>query len=268
MIPRKVIRSVVPVNANAEGLRLTAMTPPAAAGDVSVAVLLCHGFSSSPASVRLWAADLAARGYDVAVPRLPGHGTSWREMNMTSWTDWYDRVEQEYLLLAADHDVVHVGGLSMGGALAIRLAERHEEIPSVVLVNPYIATYDPQYVWVLPWLSRLRDSYPGVAGDIHKPDTDEYPSYDVAPLRAAYSMTRLWGNVMAHLDRFTAPALVFRSVVDHVIDDASVDRLRTLPNVEVRMLQDSYHVATLDYDAGRIGAESADFFDRHTPVRA
>ena len=40
-----------------------------------VGVLLCHGFTGSPQSLRPWAEYLAERGLTVALPLLPGHGT-------------------------------------------------------------------------------------------------------------------------------------------------------------------------------------------------
>lgn len=248
------VRPVVTVNPESRGYRLTA-----AAG--SRAVLLCHGFTSTPSSLRPWADRLAARGYDVSVPRLPGHGTTWQEMNRTAWTDWYDREEQEYARLAADHEVVFVGGMSMGGALAVRLAEQHPEIPAVALVNPSLGTADPRYL-LLPVLSRLVGSIPGISGDIKKPGPREY-AYDRTPLAAANSMRRLWRDVTSQLDRLTAPTLVFRSTVDHVVDDSSLELLRRAPcDLTVRMLEDSYHVATLDNDSAQIQAGTADFFDR------
>lgn len=256
----RALAGAVPVHPAAAGYRLQAAVPHPSGS--SIAVLLCHGFSSSPASVRPWAESLATHGYHVAAPRLPGHGTAWREMNITTWTDWYDRVEQEYVQLAAEHDRVLLGGLSMGGGLAIRLAQQHPEVPALALVNPSIGTYDPTYR-LLPVLSRVLPSIQGVAGDVSKPLKPEYPSYDRTPLRAAASMRQMWRDIVAGLNTFTSPMLVFRSTVDHVVDDASVDLLRRLPQVTVRMLEQSYHVATLDHDAERIGRESTEFFDRY-----
>ncbi|MEA5155196.1 alpha/beta hydrolase [Raineyella sp.] len=257
-----------PTTASGPVLPAASRTVPTAASgavrpEVSRAVLLCHGFTSTPSSLRPLADHLAARGYDVSVPRLPGHGTTWREMNRTTWTDWYDREEQEYIRLAASHDLVFVGGMSMGGALAVRLAERHPEIPAVALVNPSIATFDRRYVF-LPVLSRLIPSIPGISGDIKNPGRREY-AYDRTPLAAANSMRQLWKDVVAHLDRLTAPTLVFRSTVDHVVDDASLGLLRGAPcELTVRMLENSYHVATLDNDSPQVQAGTADFFDRFT----
>ena len=57
-------------------------------------VLLCHGLTGSPASTRPWAEVLSAAGLTVDVPRLPGHGTIWQELNTTRWPDWFSAVER------------------------------------------------------------------------------------------------------------------------------------------------------------------------------
>ena len=55
-------------------------------GDVGV--LLFHGFTSDPASLRAWADHLVTEGYSVRLPLLPGHGTRWQDANHTTFADW------------------------------------------------------------------------------------------------------------------------------------------------------------------------------------
>jgi carboxylesterase len=102
-----------------------------------IGVLLCHGFTGSPQSLRPWAEALAERGFSVELPLLPGHGTTWQHMNRTSWPQWYREVERALATLRTRCDVVVAAGLSMGGALALRLAEQHpDQVTALVLVNP------------------------------------------------------------------------------------------------------------------------------------
>ena len=61
-----------------------------------VGVLLSQGFTGSPASMVPWGRYLAEQGFGVAVPRLPGHGTTWQELNRTRWADWYGEVERAF----------------------------------------------------------------------------------------------------------------------------------------------------------------------------
>ena len=88
-------------------------------------VLLCHGFTGSPGSLRPWAEYLADEGLTVSLPRLPGHGTTWQEMNRTRWEDWYAEVDRAFGELQATTDDIFLMGLSMGACLALRLAELH-----------------------------------------------------------------------------------------------------------------------------------------------
>jgi carboxylesterase len=227
-------------------------------------VLLCHGFTGSPVSMLPWAKHLEADGFRVRLPRLPGHGTTWREMNMTRWEDWYACVGRAFGELHADCERVFVCGLSMGGALALRLAEqRGTDVAAVTLVNPAIASADPR-MRLLPVLRHLVPSLAAVGGDIALPDALE-GAYDRSPLHAAWSLTQLWRDVQANLARVNQPMLIYKSVVDRVVDPLSlrliVERARSA-DISTVMLRRSYHVATLDYDAEQIFTGSSEFFRR------
>jgi carboxylesterase len=246
------LRPPVPLRVGAE---------PYVAGDGDTGVLLLHAFTGSPASMHAWAEHLAQHGFRVSVPRLPGHGTCWQELNQTSWHDWYRAVEQSYLELAARTRTVFVCGLSMGGALALRLAELYP-IAGLCLVNPALHNSDPRLV-LLPLLKRMAGSVAGIANDIAKPFTDEI-GYDRTPLRALAQMLQLWEVTIAGLYRVDCPILLFRSRHDHVVDPRSQQILIAGVGgpVDSRELELSFHVATLDYDAPLIFAESAAFIDR------
>lgn len=229
-----------------------------------VGIVLCHGITGSPASLRPWAEYLAARGYSVELPRLPGHGTRWQDLARTEWDDWYAAVERAFLRLGEHCSTVLAGGLSMGGALALRLAERHgDRIAGLMLVNPAVASMN-RALLLLPILRRLRSSVPGIGNDIAKPGVEE-GCYDRLPLAALASMLRGWRRVVANLPSVRQPLLVFRSVHDHVVDPLSLRLIRarvSATDIDQRLLVDSYHVATLDYDAPTIFAASAEFIDR------
>jgi carboxylesterase len=237
---------------------------PFAADGGRVGVLLCHGFTGSPASMRPWGESLAANGFTVRVPRLPGHGTTWQELNRVGWQEWYAEAESALDDLLGRCDQVAVGGLSMGGCLALRLAEeRARDVAAVMLVNPAVASENPQLraVPVLKWLLASR---PGIGNDIKKPGVDEY-CYARVPLKALHAMTRMWRVTREDLPKVTQPLLLFRSAEDHVVEPLSA-RLITMRvssrDLAEHVLEDSYHVATLDHDAPAIFAESLKFLRR------
>ena len=243
---------------------LTVAARPELTGGRRIGVLLSHGFTGSPASIRPWGEHLAEQGYGVAVPCLPGHATRWQDLNQRTWADWYGEVARAFDALRADHDAVVVGGLSMGGALVLRLAaDRAEEVAGVMVVNPAVATRRLD-VKLLPVLKHLVGSFPAIGNDIKKPGQDEV-AYPRTPLKAVHSMMRAWPGLVADLPRVTAPLLYFRSDVDNVVDQASEPIiLGGVSSTDVTRigLPESHHVATLDNDAPTIFAESASFVSR------
>ncbi len=247
-------------------LPLSVAARPELTGGRRIGVLLSHGFTGSPASITPWGESLAAHGYAVEVPRLPGHGTSWQQMNKTGWQDWYAEIVRAFDKLDAENDAVVVCGLSMGGALVLRLAaDRPDHIAGVVVVNPAVGT-ERKDVLLLPVLKHVIPSFPGIANDIKKPGVEEH-GYTKTPLRAAASMFAGYKQLRADLAKITAPMLYLRSSVDHVVDGLSEQVILTRissRDVTKTMLEDSYHVATLDNDAPTIFASSAEFIARVT----
>ena len=229
-----------------------------------IGVLLSHGFTGSPASVKPWGEYLAAQGYAVSVPRLPGHGTTWQEMNKTTWADWSSEIERAFEALSNQVDHVFVCGLSMGGGLALRLAADHpDRVAGLVLVNPAVGT-DRKDVKLLPVLKHVIPSMPGIANDIKKAGVEEH-GYTKTPLRAADSMFKGYKTLRGELGRITCPVLLFRSSVDHVVDQSSARIiLGAVGSGDTReeILENSYHVATLDNDAQRVFEGSIEFIEK------
>ncbi len=235
-----------------------------------VGVVLCHGFTGTTQSIRPWAEHLGRAGLTVVAPRLPGHGTTWQQMNSTGFDDWYAELERAFDDVRSRCATVFAMGLSMGGTLVLRLAElRAGQVAGVVVVNTSLAT-ERKDAKLLPLLARVLASRPGIASDIKRPGQVEL-AYDRLPLKAALSLQQAWPVVRGDLARISCPVLAFRSAVDHVVEPASgrallvgcVDGI-----VTEQVLPDSYHVATLDNDAPTIFAGSLDFVRSHAAAAA
>ena len=229
-----------------------------------VGVLLCHGFTGSPQSLRPWGEYLAERGLSVSLPLLPGHGTRWQDMQLTGWQDWYAEVDRELRALTARCRQVFVFGLSMGGALTLRLAARHSAaVSGIALVNPSVKP-DSAQLRAVPLLRHVVPSVKGIASDIAKEGVVE-TGYERTPLHAVHSLTRFWRVVQADLPLVTQPLLLMRSRVDHVVHPSNSELvLRRVASADVteRVLERSYHVATLDHDAEEIFETSWAFVRR------
>lgn len=223
--------------------------------------LVLHGFAGTPASVRPWAEYLAEAGHTVVAPRLPGHGTRWQDLNATSWQDWYTEAERNAEWLRRRCTALVVAGLGAGATLALRLAEDFDEaVAGLVLVNPVVQSERYQR-HVLPTLHRVLPSLPWPSDDVKRAATAA-GGYDRMPLRAAHSMTRLWSVVKSDIHKVGAPLLLFRSADDHVVEPSNsawiLANVASQTSTEV-VLENSYHVATLDNDAETIFAGSLAF---------
>ncbi|WP_445524162.1 alpha/beta hydrolase [Streptomyces cyslabdanicus] len=232
-----------------------------------VGVLLCHGFTGSPQSLRPWGRYLAERGLTVSLPLLPGHGTRWEDMQLTGWPDWYAEVDRELRVLRDSCARVFVAGLSMGGALALRLAARHgDAVTGVVVVNPANKVHGLS-AYALPVARHVVRTTKGIASDIALEGAAEL-GYDRVPLHAAHSLRTFFRMLDGELPQVTQPLLLLRSPQDHVVPP--VDSARILGRVSSTdvtevLLEHSYHVATLDHDADRIFEESYAFVGRLAP---
>lgn len=224
-------------------------------------VLLVHGFTGCPQSLRPWGEHLAGQGYTVLCPRLPGHGTSVKDLASTTWRDWAGEAEMSLVGLGERCSSVFVAGLSMGGAIALDLAARFAQtVTGVVVVNAAVYTDDPR-AKLAGILGKLPLTVKGVGSDIADPSRKEL-CYSRIPLRAAASLLKYQGQVKARLAEVRAPTLVFVSRQDHVVTPGNASFIAehvSSTDKEVVWLERSYHVATLDYDAPVIFERSAEF---------
>ncbi len=229
----------------------------------SIGVAVCHGFTGSPVSMQGWSESLADAGFAVNMPLLAGHGTSWQDLARTPWEHWYRDFEAAYLELAGRCETVFVAGLSMGGALALRVAALHP-VAGIAVVNPGL-TFSDKRAKYSGLLRHVMKSVPAIGNDIKLPGVSEH-AYARTPVAAVYQLSQLFEDTISRLPQVTAPTLVFRSTVDHVVPDTSLDMLKERigsRELQVVPLENSYHVATMDNDAPLIFSQSADFFRRN-----
>jgi carboxylesterase len=244
--------------------RPAAFSYPGHGANARIGVAICHGFTGSPLSVLPWAQHLAAQGYAVTVPLLPGHGTDWRELARSRWTDWYSSFETAYLDLSERTETCFVAGLSMGGAIALLTASRHP-VAGVSVVNPGLSFYDRR-VRVIAVLKYFQRTTMPIQEEQATATVTEDGDYSRTPLSAVHELKKLFGATLRGLTRITAPVQVFKSDTDAVVPPTSLAVLRNRLGarlIEVVGLASSGHVATLDVDAPEIFTKSSAFFRAH-----
>jgi carboxylesterase len=219
-----------------------------------------HGFTGNPQSMRGLALALADAGFTVEMPLLPGHGTDIEDMIPTRWSDWSAAAEAAYLDLAARCDGVVVVGLSMGGSLAVWLAEHHPEIAGLSLINPLVSSPDDLAPLLDEMVEAGTERMPGIGSDIALEGSTEL-AYAELPLRAAQSLFAAAAQIEADLSSVTCPVLLFSSPQDHVVAPVNSDLVaeRVKGPIERITLERSFHVATLDFDKDEIEARTVEF---------
>jgi carboxylesterase len=228
-----------------------------------IGVLVIHGFTGSPVTIKPWANYLNQIGYTVSAPCLPGHGSTWQEMNQTSWQDWYEAVEQSFLELKSKCDRVFVAGFSMGGALALRLSQiRGSEIEGLLLLNPSV--HDRRWFLKLtPILKLIIPSIKKGPTDIAAPNPPLH-SYGRTPLKALDSLRKLWQLAERDLYLIDLPVMVAYSINDHAVDpENSMTVIDNIFSVDIRevIFEKSFHNVPLDYDADLLNLESKAFIE-------
>ena len=224
-------------------------------------VLVLHGFTGNPQSMRSLAEACAAAGFTVELPLLPGHGTAVEDMLPTRWADWSGAAEAHFQALAARCEQVVVAGLSMGGTLSCWLAERHPGIAGIAVVNPMVQAPDEESrQGIAALVDAGTELIDAIGSDIKKEGMVE-SAYPGTPLAPALSLFEGADEVLAELGAIRCATLLLSSREDHVVDPVSGDVLEQKAGgpVERVFLENSYHVATLDWDAPLIESRVVEF---------
>jgi carboxylesterase len=247
--------------------------------------LLIHGLGGTPMEMRFVAQGLARAGYTVHVPQLAGHCGTADDLKATGWQDWCASVEEEHDRLKQTCDRIVVGGLSMGAILALHHAARHpEDIFALALYAPTLQLDG----WGIPWYGRLfdlvhqkwfadlfafaeRDPW-GIkdrrlrelvktaimSGDSSKAGIAALPGSLMLELRWLVEDTR------KRLGGVRQPTLIVHPRED---DRASLGNMKYLQHnlaglVETVVLDDSYHIVTLDRQRHIVVDRTLDFIAR------
>lgn len=226
--------------------------------------LVIHGFTGNPGSMRGIAEALAAAGFSIEMPLLPGHGTVVDDMIPTTFADWLGEAEDAYHRLAQRCEKIVIVGLSMGGALTAWLGAEHD-VAGLVAINAIVTEPPGMREFVSELEAQGVDRFGGIGSDIKKEGVEEsaYADTPVAPLR---SMLDLASELTERLERITAPILIVSSREDHVVPPENSDVLaeRVRGPVERLHAENSYHVVTMDNDKELVEQATVDFALRST----
>lgn len=231
----------------------------------NVGVLVVHGYTGSPQSMRHLGEGLHKAGLTVHCPLLKGHGTSPEDMAKTSATDWVRSAEEGLEQLRSKAQTVFVAGLSMGGLLSLYLAATNPDVVrGVISINSpvHVESLD---IGGLAFGRDLPPLVPGIGSDIKDPNSKEL-AYELLPVATVKHILALSATVRVLLPNIKCPTLVIQSREDHLVPAANAGIIASnvgSKQIEILWLDNSYHVATIDNDKDLIVQESIRFVQRH-----
>ena len=230
--------------------------------------LLIHGLGGTPVELRFVAQGLARAGYTVHCPQLAGHCGTIEDLRSSTWHQWYASVEAAHDKLRQECDVILAGGLSMGALMALHLARnRPREVDGLTLFAPTLRLDG----WSMPWHSvLLRLVRPSPIKT--KINLTERPPYGIknervrgfvlqhmqngtaeagtfaTPVRAFGHFNSFASVVRRELGKIKTPTLIVHPREDDIasLKNAMVLQRRLGGLVELLVLDDSYHMITLD----------------------
>lgn len=238
-------------------------------GSNGQAVVLIHGFTGVPAHFRPLGRFLNDRGYTVVAPLLAGHGTSPAAMTATGGDDWIRSAEDARDGVAADHDAVHLVGLSMGGLISILIGARGRA-DTISTINAPI-TFRDKRIHLTPFLHGLRPTvhWPEEEPPDLDPDVaDLWLTYRSHPTRAASELLSISRRAHRVAATISAPALVIQSLADQTVDPRSGRQLAEALGENCRLvwLQHSIHNSLLDHERDLIHTAVLGRIEDRTPA--
>lgn len=237
------------------------------------AILLIHGYNDSPRSLEGIAQHLAAHGWMVRMPLLPGHGRS-----LTAWDAWtaeeaIRHVRAEFEALQSSHGTVVVGGISMGGALACWLAAEAEPA-AVVLFAPILYVPRPMQVAVSTarlWSLVSRYIVGGGGRSIQDPEAQRQQiSYGCSTRRSLEALDAIAKGTAARLGFVHAPVLVVQSREDNRLpEDQSRRAYARIGSSDktVHWVTGAGHVLTVDHGWEGVAELTRQWLDARVPSR-
>lgn len=250
-------------------------------------VLLFHGLCGTPVEMRFVAMGLARAGYTVHCPTLAGHGGSRNDIVGTTWQDWYRSAEAALDELRKECDTVIVGGLCLGSIVGLHLAANNpEKVQGVAVFSPTFWING----WAMPWYSRLfslvRSRW--IASLMDFPDAEslgikcprvrEFVRAALAasdgsevgtagtPGTMVLEHRRMAKAAKKILGKIRQPALIVHSRQDDYanINNATYLQAKLAAAAELFVLDDSYHMVTLDKQRHVVVEQTRAFVERIT----
>lgn len=228
-------------------------------------ILLLHGFTGSPNSMKWLADEFKKQGYLTAVPQLCGHGSQPDNLLSCSYKDWLSDAESALQSLNEKCKSVFIVGLSLGGAISLYLASQHRVTGVVTMAAPFQISFWTR-LYARLFYPFVRYQYKESGPDIHdKSALKRMNSYNLYPTRVSLEVFKLLKKMRASIHKVKSPILVLHGRRDHVVSTENADLIYdalTTPVKTKKIFEKSFHILSLDYDKEEVRDSIVDFINR------
>lgn len=245
------------------------------------AVLLLHGLTGHPYEMKFFGKELNKKGFDVFCPVLPGHCKGINEVRNFTWQEWLDFTVQQYDILKQKYDEVFVSGLCLGAVLSCALgAERKDisgicglsttlfldgwEIPWFKFLLPILINTIIRYFYLFPERSSYGIKNERISRQIALTAKDNSSLLDCVPMVSFYELLNLAKHTMKNSKNIEAPIILFHSKEDNLTSTKSSEFIYKNTSSKIKdivLLEDCYHVITLDNKKKQVAQKAAEFFN-------
>lgn len=238
-------------------------------GDNKKAVLLLHGWSTTPYEIRRLGLFLNENGYTVHGPMLTGHGTEPSDLENVVYQDWIRDTQEAFDNLKKDHDEVFVGGTSMGATLTIQLAKSNRDIAGIILMaTPYRLRFEEIASIFVKVVSRFKKYhkkfYPPTFG--LSTTVTRLISYQRYPFKNVLELGKLVKLSRDNLDKITQPCLIMQSSSDHIVAKNSLMKIYNYIGSErkkKKYIKKAYHTFISDIKNEHVFDDILKFINRN-----
>ena len=254
-----------------------------------IGVLLIHGLTGTPAEMRLLGKGLNKQGFTIYGVQLAGHCAAMEDLVASRWTDWLSSVESGLQRFGRHVDHVVVAGLSMGSLLSLAVAQKHPDKVAGVGALSTTFRYDG---WSIPSYTRLAFLLPlfrllGIGRNSVFMEAPPYGIKDEAlrarvveqmnsgdssaaglpgnPWWSVIELRALSAHVMKNLPQLRSPCLVLHAKEDDISSVSNahdIERIAVNSKVELVLLDNCYHMITIDRERRTVIAKLNDFIAR------
>ncbi len=236
-------------------------------GENGRAVLLVHGWTTTPYELRRLGKYLHQKGYTVSAPLLTGHGTVPTDLENVSWEIWKKDVEKAYFDLREKHKKIYVIGTSLGASLASILAGSNSEISGLVLMAmPYrLRMEKTMHIFarlILPFKKYYKKYYPPSFGSSAM--VTRRISYQTYPIKSVLEILKLARFSRRVIAKVTQPCFVLQSRADHIVAKKSLEKIFAKISSKIKKkkyLENAYHTFISDIENEHIFEDILGFLD-------